>query len=162
MQKIPRIPGTEGSRRAGWVAIVGLITLGLVLGLGSLPAQAAQLTVSWSDATPDDHTGFKVERKTGTTGAFAQVATTGATVMAYVDTTLTAGTTYCYRVRAYNTAGDSPYTPEACAVGPDRRAPHPDRGEERHRDRDGRLQPEPGSPAGAPAVRPTPPAPASP
>ena len=118
MQKIPRIPGTEGSRRAGWVAIVGLITLGLVLGLGSLPAQAAQLTVSWSDATPDDHTGFKVERKTGTTGAFAQVATTGATVMAYVDTTLTAGTTYCYRVRAYNAVGDSPYTPEACAAAP--------------------------------------------
>ena len=37
MQKIPRIPGTEGSRRADWVAIVGLITLGLVLGLGSTP-----------------------------------------------------------------------------------------------------------------------------
>ena len=38
--------------------------------------------------------------------------------MAYLDTTLTAGTTYCYRVRAYNTAGDSPYTPEGCAVAP--------------------------------------------
>jgi hypothetical protein len=118
MQKKPMISGAEGSRRAGWVAIVGLITLGLVLGLGSFPAQAAQLTVSWSDATPDDHTGFKVERKTGTTGAFAQIASTGATEMAYVDTTLTAGTTYCYRVRAYNAAGDSPYTPEACAAAP--------------------------------------------
>ena len=114
------IPGTDGSRRSGWVAVVGLIALGLVLVLGSTPAHAAQLTASWSDATPDDHTGFKVERKTGTTGAFAQVATTGATVMSYIDTTLTAGTTYCYRVRAYNAVGDSPYTPEAV-----RRPPRP-------------------------------------
>ena len=103
---IPRLDG-RGARHPGSRPVVG-----------STPAHAAQLTASWSDATPDDHTGFKVERKTGTTGAFAQVATTGPTVMSYIDTTLTAGTTYCYRVRAYNTAGDSPYTPEGCAVAP--------------------------------------------
>ena len=100
------------------MALAAFVILGLVLVLGSTPAHAAQLTVSWSDATPDDHTGFKVERKTGTNGTFAQVGTTGQTVMAYLDTTLTAGTTYCYRVRAYNTAGNSPYTPEGCAVAP--------------------------------------------
>ncbi len=105
-------------RRSRVLAVAAFAALGLVLVLGSTPAHAAQLTASWSDATPDDHTGFKVERKTGTTGAFAQVASTGATVMSYIDTTLTAGTTYCYRVRAYNTVGDSPYTPEACAVAP--------------------------------------------
>ncbi len=105
-------------RRSRILALAAFVTLGLVLVFGSTPAHAAQLTVSWSDATPDDHTGFKVERKTTTNGAFAQVATTGPTVMVYLDTTLTAGTTYCYRVRAYNTAGDSPYTPEGCAVAP--------------------------------------------
>ena len=105
-------------RRSRILALAAFVILGLVLMFGSTPAHAAQLTVSWSDATPDDHTGFKVERKTTTNGAFAQVATTGPTVMAYLDTTLTAGTTYCYRVRAYNTAGDSPYTPEGCAVAP--------------------------------------------
>jgi len=118
MQGRMMMPGIEWLRRARFVAVAAFVTLGLVLVLGSTPAHAAQLTVTWSDATPDDHTGFKVERKTGTTGAFAQAATTGPTVMVYLDTTLTAGTTYCYRVRAYNTAGDSPYTAEACAVAP--------------------------------------------
>ena len=118
MQVIKMIPGLEWFRRSRVLTVAAFATLGLVLVFGSTPAHAAQLTVSWSDATPDDHTGFKVERKTGTNGAFAQVTTTGPTVMAYLDTTLTAGTTYCYRVRAYNTAGDSAYTPEGCAVAP--------------------------------------------
>ncbi len=34
----------------------------------------------------------------------------------YVDGTVTGGTTYCYRVRAYNSAGDSAYSNEACAA----------------------------------------------
>ena len=143
MQAITMIPGIEWSRRSRVLAVAAFVTLGLVLVFGSTPAHAAQLTVSWSDATPDDHTGFKVERKTGTTGAFAQVATTGATVMSYTDTTVTAGTTYCYRVRAYNTVGDSPYTPEGCAApAPTPVRPDPHRGQERHRDRHRRLQPE--------------------
>ena len=116
MQARVMMPGLD--RRSRILALAAFVILGLLLMFGSPPAHAAQVTVSWSDATPDDHTGFKVERKTTTNGAFAQVATTGPTVMAYLDTTLTAGTTYCYRVRAYNTAGDSPYTPEACAVAP--------------------------------------------
>jgi hypothetical protein len=33
-----------------------------------------------------------------------------------VDSAVTAGTTYCYRVRAYNSAGDSAYSNEACAA----------------------------------------------
>jgi hypothetical protein len=38
----------------------------------------------------------------------------GANVTAYTDSGLSAGTTLCYRVRAYNSAGNSAYTPEAC------------------------------------------------
>jgi hypothetical protein len=34
----------------------------------------------------------------------------------YVDATVTAGTTYCYRVRAYNSAGDSAYSNAACGT----------------------------------------------
>jgi uncharacterized repeat protein (TIGR02543 family) len=33
-----------------------------------------------------------------------------------VDSTVTAGTTYCYRLRAFNAAGDSTYSNEACAA----------------------------------------------
>src|SRR2546428_1381602 len=69
-------------------------------------APAAQLGASWTDNSTNED-GFKIERMTGTTGTFAQVATVGAHTTAYTDPNLTAGTTYCYRVRAYNTAGDS-------------------------------------------------------
>jgi uncharacterized repeat protein (TIGR02543 family) len=79
------------------------------------PALAAQLTLTWTDASSNE-VGFKIERATGTTGAYAQIAmmTDGAT--GYVDTTVSAGTTYCYRVRAYNTAGNSAYSNTACAT----------------------------------------------
>jgi hypothetical protein len=42
----------------------------------------------------------------------------GANVTAYTDSGLSAGTTLCYRVRAYNSAGNSAYTPEACKTTP--------------------------------------------
>src|SRR5262245_13452504 len=70
---------------------------------------AAQLTAMWVD-TANNEDGFKIERKAGTTGTFAQIATVGANVVSYADPNLTGGATYCYRLRAYNTAGDSAYT----------------------------------------------------
>jgi len=78
-------------------------------------AHAAQLTLTWSDASTNED-GFKLERKTGTTGAYGQLTSLAAGTTGYVDTAVTAGTTYCYRVRAYNTAGDSAYSNEACAT----------------------------------------------
>jgi titin len=42
----------------------------------------------------------------------------GANVVSYVNTGLVKGTTYCYRVRAANSAGASTYTNEACTVAP--------------------------------------------
>ena len=78
-------------------------------------AHAAELTVTWSDASTNED-GFKLERKTGTAGSYAQIATLPANTTGYVDTAVTAGTTYCYRVRAYNAAGDSAYSNEDCAA----------------------------------------------
>jgi fibronectin type 3 domain-containing protein len=77
------------------------------------PAGAAQLTLSWNDNS-NGTAGIKVERKTGSTGTYAQIGTTGAGLTTYEDTTVVAGTTYCYRVRAWNAAGDSDYSNEAC------------------------------------------------
>src|SRR5262249_39669324 len=78
-------------------------------------ATAAQITLTWTDNSTNE-SGFKIERKTGTTGTFAQVATVGANVTSYIDSNLTGGATYCYRVRAYNITQDSGYTNEACAT----------------------------------------------
>jgi len=79
--------------------------------LGLLPilsAGGAQVTLTWTDNSFDE-TGFKIERNDNGAG-FVQIATVGANVITYVDTTLVGGTEYSYRVRATNIAGDSGYT----------------------------------------------------
>jgi hypothetical protein len=98
-------------RGALQVVAGGLCVLVLLAGT----AHAAQLTVTWSDSSTNEQ-GFKLERKTGTAGTYAQLATLPAGTTGHVDTTVTAGTTYCYRARAYNTAGNSAYSNEDCAA----------------------------------------------
>src|SRR2546422_888878 len=90
----------------------------LVAVLGSpLQSDAAQLSLSWTDMSSNED-GFSLERKTGTGGTYAEIAAVGANVISYTDPNLTGGTTYCYQVRAFNTAGDSPYSNEACGTTP--------------------------------------------
>ena len=78
-------------------------------------ATAAQLTLQWTDNSPYE-TGFKIERKTGTAGTYTQVATVGVNVTSYLDPNLTTGTTYCYRVRAFNATQDSIFSNESCST----------------------------------------------
>ncbi|MCI0411018.1 MAG: fibronectin type III domain-containing protein, partial [Acidobacteria bacterium] len=78
-------------------------------------ATAAQLTLSWTDNSGNED-GFKIERETGQAGTFAQINTVGANVLSYTDSGLAEGTEYCYRVRAFNGAGDSAYTNEDCGI----------------------------------------------
>jgi len=94
-------------------------------GTGTVPAAPSSLTasgvsttqinVSWVDNS-NNETGFKLERKTGSGGTYAQIATTAAGTTSYSNTGLTAGTTYYYRVRATNAVGDSVYSNEANAT----------------------------------------------
>jgi hypothetical protein len=79
---------------------------------------AAQLTVSWGAPASGNQSGFYVERADGNTGAFAQIASTTADVLSYVNTSLAGGGAYCYRVRAYNAAGTSAYSNTACGTAP--------------------------------------------
>src|SRR5262249_50335103 len=78
-------------------------------------AQTAQLTLNWADNSTNED-GFGIERKIGTSGTYAQIATEGANATWYTDTGLTAGTTYCYRTFAFNVSGSSAYSNEACAA----------------------------------------------
>ena len=82
--------------------------------LTAVAASSTQINLSWADVA--NETGYKIERKTGSSGTYAQIATTGAGVLTYSNTGLTTGTTYFYRVRATNATGDSPYSPEASAT----------------------------------------------
>jgi hypothetical protein len=75
----------------------------------------ARLTLTWVDNAAGTAI-FKIERKTQAAGTYAQIATTGAGAVQYVDATPATGTTYCYRVRAANANGNSDYSNEACAT----------------------------------------------
>jgi hypothetical protein len=76
---------------------------------------SGELQLGWADNS-DNEDGFKIERKTGTTGTYSQVALVGANFTAYTDTNLIDGAIYCYRMAAFNAAGTSAYTLEECAA----------------------------------------------
>jgi len=68
----------------------------------------SQINLNWTDTSSNEN-GFKVERATGK-GSFSQIAAVGAGVTGYADVGLSANTSYNYRVRAYNAAGNSGYS----------------------------------------------------
>lgn len=77
-----------------------------------------QIRLSWQ-AISTNETGFKIERCVGQSCTnFAQIATVGADVTTYQDTGRSKGRTYRYRVRAYNSAGNSAYSNIASAKAP--------------------------------------------
>ena len=83
--------------------------------------QQAQVRVSWADPTPVNYVtqagfgnrsseiGFKVERANGA-GPFTAIGTALANAASFVDNTVAIGTTYRYRVAAFNQAGTSPFS----------------------------------------------------
>lgn len=86
--------------------------------LTATAASSSQVNLSWIDSDSSEQ-GFKIERCTGAgCSDFAQVATVAANVTSYANTGLLASTSYSYRVRAYNGAGDSDYSNTAEATTP--------------------------------------------
>ncbi|HSV85822.1 MAG TPA: fibronectin type III domain-containing protein [Levilinea sp.] len=80
-------------------------------------AQAGpQVQLAWRD-NANNETGFVVERATdGVT--FSVLTSVGVNTTSYVDTAVTPGITYTYRVKAVNAGGDSAYTNTASATIP--------------------------------------------
>jgi FtsP/CotA-like multicopper oxidase with cupredoxin domain len=81
-------------------------------GLTAPSPSGPPVNLSWTD-NANNETGFVVERSDNG-GAFAQIAAPGPLAgtggVTYVDTTVTGGNTYSYRVKAVNTAGSSNYS----------------------------------------------------
>jgi len=77
--------------------------------LGASGVSPTRINLSWTDNS-DDESGFKIERwPTGAT-SWTQIDTVEADLTAYADTGLQPGTTCYYRVRAYNSVGNSGYS----------------------------------------------------
>jgi fibronectin type 3 domain-containing protein len=74
---------------------------------GEVTTQA--VTLRWTDNSLDE-TGFTVQRSSGAMEDWADLGTTAADVTAYQDVTVACGTTYTYRVQAYNAIGDSAFS----------------------------------------------------
>ncbi len=88
----------------------------------NLTAQASdtalEIALAWVD-NADNEEGFAIERKSD--GAYSEIATVGADIQVYTDSSALAGeTTYFYRVRAYNSGGGqySAYSNEAWDTTP--------------------------------------------
>jgi hypothetical protein len=116
-----------GSVFAGWTGCCSSTSSSLTIDLSSHAAITAtfvpqpgpvitsgELLLSWTDNSSTED-GFKIERKTGTSGSYTQIAAAGANVTSYNDSSLISGTVYCYRVAAFNAGGASPYTSEGCS-----------------------------------------------
>src|SRR5262245_4945558 len=77
-------------------------------------SSAGELTVTWLDNASNEE-GFTIERRVATAQTYNQIATVAANVTSYNDSGLVDGGTYCYRLFAFNSAGRSSYSNEACA-----------------------------------------------
>ncbi|HMJ66293.1 MAG TPA: hypothetical protein VK615_13185, partial [Candidatus Binatia bacterium] len=109
---------------------LGGVDMGAVFPVGGIPAQpywlAAQpsstgtIRLSWWENS-DNEDAFQIERSADGT-AWAIIGTTPANTVEFLDSGLSAGTQYFYRVAATNSVGKSPYsniasgTPTAPAV----------------------------------------------
>ena len=84
--------------------------------LTATAASSTQINLSWTDNSNNED-GFRIERcqDAGCT-SFVEIATVAANVESYSNTGLTAATTYQYRVRAYNSGGNSAYSNTATAT----------------------------------------------
>ncbi len=74
---------------------------------------ATRINLSWIDGNSIED-GFKIERWNGS--SFVQLNTVGANVTTYADSGLTPSTNYRYRVRAFNSIGNSGYSNESSAT----------------------------------------------
>jgi hypothetical protein len=82
--------------------------------LAATAVSSTQIDLTWTDNSADEY-GFEIERSSDSS-PWELVDTVGADVTTYPDTGLAPGTTYYYRVRAFNGSGVSAYSDPASAT----------------------------------------------
>jgi len=97
------------------VVRTALLLATIVAALAPEAAASPALTASWIDNS-NGTAITRLERRLAADAAFVVVADVPPGVTAYVDASVTPGAIYCYRAMAYDEAGVSPYTDEACGA----------------------------------------------
>lgn len=93
--------------------------------VGAVGVSSTQVNLTWTDHASNED-GFRVERCTGAgCTSFAEITTLGANVTGYLNSGLSSSTTYTYRVQAYNSSGNSPYSNVMAATTQSAAAPPP-------------------------------------
>ena len=88
--------------------------------LSATAVNTTRIDLAWTDNASNE-TGFTIERAlvtNGVAGAFTAIDGVGANITTYTDPTVSPNTRYAYRIFAYNTAGNSPYSNVAMATTP--------------------------------------------
>jgi len=85
----------------------------------AVAASSTLINISWTDRSAFE-TGYRVERKTGTGGAYIVIAALPANTITYADNTVSAETFFSYRIQAVDnlTPAISAYSNEASATTP--------------------------------------------
>jgi len=97
--------------------MIGAIALAWVVSFTSVSA----VTLTWEPAT--GAAGIQIERSTPDTNNFVQIAIADGSATSFTDSGITCGVAYYYRLQAYNSAGESPYSnvagpaTETCCTG---------------------------------------------
>ena len=86
-------------------------------GLSASAVSTSQINLSWQNNATNAQ-GFIIQRETGASGAWTQIATVAAGTTSYQNASLAASTSYSYRVCAFNNGGDSVYSATAAATTP--------------------------------------------
>jgi hypothetical protein len=92
--------------------VFSLVSIAVLSLTGVAAAATQQAVVSWTDLPNED--SYIIERKSGSTGTFAQVGVTAQNIVTYTDVNLPQGTNFCWRVTAKNGVGLGVPSDEAC------------------------------------------------
>ena len=71
-------------------------------------------TVTWENV--NNETGYEIYRAFSSGGTYTQIGTTGTDQITYTDNEVIPNTQYCYKVKAINAGGNSPFSPSECVT----------------------------------------------